>query len=278
VSPIKKKKKRRISDSEDDDDFTDRVPKKKEKSSSSKPKSSGSDDVKKSTKKSEESTTTTSTTTATTTTASESKPEKRKEERSSDDRQHKKDKDRHSSKSVRDKPRDKERDEEKEKRKKEEKRKSVSAPVTPLKSSSGIHRPSEHRKTGDEITFKLAQSTNSASNVTAPSNGVLSSDSSTEAIKKILNGDRVVGSSPSKSLVKPSPNKMSPFKMSSSLTSGAHVERVKLFPRPIHHHGSDPAKPATPKKIVEFSSTANQNNSLDLLGSIMSDMNSAMKK
>jgi hypothetical protein len=278
---MKKKKKRRISDSEDDDDFTDRVPKKKEKSSSSKPKSSGSDDVKKSTKKSEESTTTTSTTTATTTaTATESKPEKRKEERSSDDRQHKKDKDRHSSKSVRDKPRDKERDEEKEKekRKKEEKRKSVSAPVTPLKSSSAIHRPSEHRKTGDEITFKLAQSTNSTSNVTAPSNGVLSSDSSTEAIKKILNGDRVVGSSPSKSLVKPSPNKMSPFKMSSSLTSGAHVERVKLFPRPIHHHGSDPAKPATPKKIVEFSSTSNQNNSLDLLGSIMSDMNSAMKK
>jgi hypothetical protein len=278
---MKKKKKRRISDSEDDDDFTDRVPKKKEKSSSSKPKSSGSDDVKKSTKKSEESTTTTTTTTATTTaTATESKPEKRKEERSSDDRQHKKDKDRHSSKSVRDKPRDKERDEEKEKekRKKEEKRKSVSAPVTPLKSSSAIHRPSEHRKTGDEITFKLAQSTNSTSNVTAPSNGVLSSDSSTEAIKKILNGDRVVGSSPSKSLVKPSPNKMSPFKMSSSLTSGAHVERVKLFPRPIHHHGSDPAKPATPKKIVEFSSTSNQNNSLDLLGSIMSDMNSAMKK
>jgi hypothetical protein len=34
----------------------------------------------------------------------------------------------------------------------------------------------------------------------------------------------------------------------------------------------------TPKKIVEFSSNSNQNSSLDLLGSIMSDMNSALKK
>ena len=275
VTPIKKKKKRRISDSEDDDDF-DEVPAKKEK-------------IK--------------TTLITATTNDEMSSVKKSKKSSSEDRHHhKKDKDRQhsSSKSCKEKHREKDRDEQmrKEKRR-DEKRKSSSAPVTPLKTGSSMHRPEQPqpRKNVDELSFKLAQTlpnptTTSTSSNSTSVGGVLSNDNSTEAIKKILNGDRVVPaavSSPTKlssssSSVKASPNvtpnksSHSTFRMSSSMTNGAHAERNKLFPRPLVSEQSP--KPSTPKKLVDFSSiTSNQNNSsLDLLGSIMSDMNSAMKK
>ena len=294
VTPIKKKKKRRISDSEDDDDF-DEVPAKKEKI-----KTATTNDEMSGVKKSKKSSSDESSKTAGK--SSEIKVEKRKEERSSEDRHHhKKDKDRQhsSSKSCKEKHREKDRDEQmrKEKRR-DEKRKSSSAPVTPLKTGSSMHRPEQPRKNVDELSFKLAQtlpnptSTSTSSNSTSVG-GVLSNDNSTEAIKKILNGDRVVPaavssptklSSSSSSLVKASPNvtpnksSHATFRMSSSMTNGAHAERNKLFPRPLVSEQSP--KPSTPKKLVDFSSiTSNQNNSsLDLLGSIMSDMNSAMKK
>ena len=290
---------RRISDSEADDDF-DEGPAKKEKIKTTLITATTNDEMS-SVKKSKKSSSDESSKTAGK--SSEIKVEKRKEERSSEDRHHhKKDKDRQhsSSKSCKEKHREKDRDEQmrKEKRR-DEKRKSSSAPVTPLKTGSSMHRPEQPqpRKNVDELSFKLAQTlpnptTTSTSSNSTSVGGVLSNDNSTEAIKKILNGDRVVPaavSSPTKlssssSSVKASPNvtpnksSHSTFRMSSSMTNGAHAERNKLFPRPLVSEQSP--KPSTPKKLVDFSSiTSNQNNSsLDLLGSIMSDMNSAMKK
>ena len=289
VTPIKKKKKRRLSDSDDDNDvdFKDVSTKKQEELKVKKPVEA------KKPKKSEDSTRTES-----------SKVDKRKEEK---ERQHKKDKEhKHSSSKSgkdREKHRDKDREEqERHNKKKEEKRKSVSAPVTPLKSSSSVHRPvtDQPRKNVEELSFKLAIGSTSASST------LTANDNSTEAIKKILNGDRVASSLPSKtSTVTSSTSKTSPpvtpnktslsQPMPKSLLNGANPDRNKLFPRPVLHdpsrpgtdssrpasHGSDSmrhesAKPATPKKIVEFN---NQNNStLDILGSIMSGMNSAAKK
>jgi hypothetical protein len=292
VTPIKKKKKRRISDSEEDEDFDD-VPAKKEKVKTT----VTSNDEMSSVKKSKKSSSDESSKTAK---VSEIKAEKRKEERSTEDRErHKKEKDRqHSStKSCKEKHRERDRDEQmrKEKRR-EEKRKSSSAPVTPLKTGSSMHRPEQQqpRKNVDELSFKLAQTssnlTSTSTSNSASVGGVLSNDNSAEAIKKILNGDRVVPAAavstasklPSSAKASPNvtPNKASqaPFRISSSIANGAHAERNKLFPRPL---GSEPtSKPSTPKKLVDFSSiSSNQNSSsLDLLGSIMSDMNSAMKK
>ncbi len=54
---------------------------------------------------------------------------------------------------------------------------------------------------------------------------------------------------------------------------GANIERVKLFPRP----GLTTPQPQKPKKIPNFSTSAASSN-VDLLGSIMSDMNSALQK
>ena len=302
VTPIKKKKKRRLSDSDDDNDvdFKDVSTKKQEEPKVKKPV-----EVKKP-KKSEDSTRTES-----------SKVDKRKEEK---ERQHKKDKEhKHSSSKSgkdRDKHRDKDReDQERHNKKKEEKRKSVSAPVTPLKSSSSLHRPvtDQPRKNVEELSFKLAITSTSASST------LTSNDNSTEAIKKILNGDRVATSLPTKTSTVTSskasppvtPNKTSfPQPIPKTLLNGGNfstvtssnfsTDRNKLFPRPLPHdpsrpgtdssrpashgsdsmrpssHGHESSKPATPKKIVEFN---NQNNStLDILGSIMSGMNSAAKK
>jgi len=119
---------------------------------------------------------------------------------------------------------------------------------------SDVQKAPEHRKNSDELTFKLATTTTTSESTST----VLSTDTSAEAIKKILNGDRVVSSSttpapsPAKA-VKPTPTKApadaaSPFKISSALTSGAHVERVKLFPRSMPTES-----PSKPKKIIDFS-------------------------
>lgn len=274
--PGKKKKKRQISDSEDNDEDFD--PKKKEK----KKKKIGMTAA----------TTTTAMTSATTTTVSvgdeppkklskrpvdeSSKAVEQKSEKRPNDDRHKvdKDKERHSKKEKdRHRDKDKHRDETKREKDKSEKRKSVSAPVTPMKTDA-------QRKNPDELTFKLA--TSAAMTSTSSSSGVFSGDNSTEAIKKILNGDRVVAPSSSTSTstssspmkVFKASDKPSPFKMSHALTSGAHVERVKLFPRSMPAESSSTPKP---KKVVDFSGS-NQGSAMDLLGSIMSDMNSAMKK
>jgi hypothetical protein len=254
------KNKRRISDTDDDDD--DFSPKKKRKEKKAKP---AANEPKKTPKKSDD----------VSRSAVADKPEAKPEAKSGEERHKKRDKER-SSRKEREKPRG----EQRKSKEREEKRKSASAPVTPLRPGNPIHRP-EQKRAGEEISFKLASA--SAASTTA---SLITNDNSTEAIKKILNGDRVAAAEGSPAKPKPPSDRPSdrpldrpsPFKMSSALTSGAHVERVKLFPRSMTSEAASPSKPVTPRKIVDFASSAASSAAVDVLGSIMSDMNSAMKK